>query len=180
MLIVHSPATTAQMCEGWDNYLAAAEETFNTGKYILIKYWNMSHKLPPGCDILAVNRLAGEDQGAVCCQRESNKMSMYGYEKWRGKSKTTVKESVFQQGNRRWERGKDTEAGEGSFKDAEKMGKPERNIWKDGGMVGGSYRLACYSLVPWRSWGPLDTLETERQVSSECRCPNIISQIQCT
>lgn len=34
-------------------------------------------------------------------------------------------------------------------------------------MIGGSYRLPCYSLVPWRSRGPLDTLETEGELSSE-------------
>lgn len=45
----------------------------------------MSHKLPPGCDILELTGLGGEDQGVVCCQRESNKTTKYGYEKWRGK-----------------------------------------------------------------------------------------------
>lgn len=32
-------------------------------------------------------------------------------------------------------------------------------------MVGGSYQLACDSFVPWRTWGPLDTLVTEGSVS---------------
>ena len=47
--------------------------------------------------------------------------------------------------------------------------KPERNIKyiQNMEMEGGSYRLACYSLVPWRSRGPLDTLKTEGSVSSE-------------
>lgn len=70
-LAIHSPASSEQMCKGWDNYLAALEETFNTGKYILNNYQNMSHKFLSGCDILELTELGGEDQAAVCCQRES-------------------------------------------------------------------------------------------------------------
>lgn len=69
--------------------------------------------------------------------------------------KNTFKDSTFRKENREEERGRKTQRqmriSSYTRGGVEKITELDRNTGKNGEMTGGSYRLACYSLVPWRS-----------------------------